>query len=54
MIQTMWYDSNEMITKNKNQVFLGGTCGDNDWRTGFINDLVKSGVDKNKLFNPVV
>ena len=43
-----------MITATKNQVFLGGTCGNNNWREDFINDLVNMGVKAEKLFNPVV
>jgi len=35
-------------------VFLGGTVGNNPWRTKFIQDLVSHGVEHSKLFNPVV
>ena len=35
-------------------IFLGGTCGSNDWREGFIDSLVKRGVPEADLFNPVV
>lgn len=36
------------------KVFLGGTCGNNDWRNGFISRLSERGVDSNLLFDPVV
>ena len=36
------------------QVFLGGTCGNNDWRDGFIKRVVARGVPRSALFNPVV
>jgi len=35
-------------------VFLGGTCGNNVWRHGFIARLVARGVPAESLFNPVV
>lgn len=35
-------------------VFLGGTCGSNDWRTGFIEAILQRGVPETRLFNPVV
>ena len=35
-------------------VFLGGTCGQNAWRTGFIARLIARGVPSELLFNPVV
>lgn len=35
-------------------VFLGGTCGGNNWREGFIASLVAQGVSPEALFNPVV
>lgn len=35
-------------------VFLGGTCGNNQWRKPFIIELVANGVDPKCLFNPVV
>ena len=38
----------------KNMVFLGGTCGNNNWRDGFINRLARRGVTRDALFNPVV
>lgn len=39
----------------KNQlVFLGGTCGKNDWRLGLIERLIARGVPAEALFNPVV
>ena len=34
------------------QVFLGGTCGNNDWRDGFIERVVARGVPRSALFNP--
>jgi len=38
----------------KKQVFLGGTCGNNNWRDGLIERLVDRGVPSAALFNPVV
>jgi hypothetical protein len=39
----------------KNQtVFLGGTCGKNNWRLGLIERLLARGVPSEALFNPVV
>lgn len=38
----------------KNRVFLGGTCGGNNWREGFMARLVMRGVSRDALFNPVV
>lgn len=38
----------------KGLVFLGGTCGNNNWRDGFIQRLTDRGVDPENLFNPVV
>ncbi len=38
----------------KKQVFLGGTCGNNDWRDGLIERLTGQGVPSEALFNPVV
>lgn len=35
-------------------VFLGGTCGENNWRDGFIAEAVSKGVPQEALFNPVV
>lgn len=35
-------------------VFLGGTCGKNNWRDALIAALVARGVAADKLFNPVV
>jgi hypothetical protein len=35
-------------------VFLGGTCGKNIWRKGFIERLMACGVDPKWLFDPVV
>jgi hypothetical protein len=37
-----------------NLVFLGGTCGNNIWRPGFIEALVALGVPAESLFDPVV
>lgn len=38
----------------KKQVFLGGTCGNNNWRDGLIQRLTELGVPLSALFNPVV
>ena len=38
----------------KNMVFLGGTCGNNEWRVGLIARLIARGVPAEALFNPVV
>jgi hypothetical protein len=35
-------------------VFLGGTCGNNNWRDGLIERLTARGVPSGTLFNPVV
>ena len=35
-------------------IFLGGTCGNNDWRDGLIERMVARGVPAAGLFNPVV
>ena len=35
-------------------VFLGGTCGNNNWREAFIAELISRGVNPDLLFNPVV
>lgn len=35
-------------------IFLGGTCGANNWRVSFIDELVKRGVKPEAIFNPVV
>lgn len=35
-------------------VFLGGTCGGNNWRLDVIDQLVGLGVPSDALFNPVV
>lgn len=43
-----------MNRDKKNQVFLGGTCGNNKWRDSFIEDLIESGVSEEKIFNPIV
>jgi hypothetical protein len=39
---------------SKRLIFLGGTCGNNDWRLHLINRLVERGVVSSDLFNPVV
>lgn len=44
----------EQMNVVKPVVFLGGTCGKNDWRLDFIKQLVTLGVNKDCLFNPVV
>jgi len=33
---------------------LFGTCGNNEWRYGFVNELVARGVSREELFNPVL
>ncbi len=38
----------------KYSIFLGGTCGNNTWRDGFIARLVKRGIPPEALFNPIV
>jgi hypothetical protein len=45
-----------MNTKEQKQtfVFLGGTCGKNDWRKALIKHLAERGVDPSYLFDPVV
>jgi hypothetical protein len=35
-------------------VFLGGTCGNNNWREGFIQRMVRRGCRRGWFFNPVV
>lgn len=35
-------------------IFLGGTCGNNNWRNDFTSELVKRGVPPEAIFNPVV
>jgi len=42
-----------MTTQTK-LVFLGGTCGKNNWRKPLIDKLVSRGVSADCLFNPVV
>jgi broad specificity polyphosphatase/5'/3'-nucleotidase SurE len=37
-----------------NLIFLGGTCGNNTWRTAFIEQLLARGVSGEVLYNPVV
>lgn len=36
------------------KLFLGGTCGNNNWRDDFIQHLVDNGIDRQVIFNPVV
>lgn len=36
------------------KLFLGGTCGNNNWRKGFIKSLIDKGVKPELIFNPVV
>jgi len=35
-------------------VFLGGTVGNSKWRDSFTERLVAAGVEKERIFNPVV
>ncbi len=35
-------------------IFLGGTCGGNNWRGPFIEILAERGIPAEKIFNPVV
>lgn len=35
-------------------IFLGGTCGNNNWRESFTEDLIQAGVPAESIFNPVV
>lgn len=35
-------------------VFLGGTCANNNWRESFIAALVTAGVPADTIFNPVL
>lgn len=35
-------------------VFLGGTCGKNNWRQSFTERLIAGGVSAESIFNPVV
>lgn len=35
-------------------IFLGGTVGNNPWRDAFIAALVSRGIDRDRLFDPVV
>lgn len=48
------YPYDNPATLPKKEVFLGGTCGGNNWREGFIAKLVACGVPASALFNPVV
>jgi len=36
------------------RIFLGGTCGNNNWREPFTETLVSQGVPRDIIFNPVV
>lgn len=38
----------------KRLIFLGGTVGNNTWRTSFTEQLLALGVAKEEIFNPVV
>lgn len=38
----------------KKLLFLGGTCGANQWRETFMAKLIEQGVPAERLFNPVV
>lgn len=35
-------------------IFLGGTCGANNWRETFTSSLMGNGLSANAIFNPVV
>jgi hypothetical protein len=35
-------------------LFLGGTCGNNNWREGFTRRLLDGGVAEQAVFNPMV
>jgi len=35
-------------------IFLGGTCGNNDWRNRLFTDLNRAQVSTDNLYNPVV
>jgi hypothetical protein len=35
-------------------VFLGGTCGKNNWRAQFISELLAANIPAHRIFNPVV
>lgn len=35
-------------------VFLGGTCGQNEWRKGFLRQATSVGFPAEMFFNPVV
>ncbi len=48
------YPHENKATLPVKQVFLGGTCGGNNWREGFIAALMCKGVPASALFNPVV
>lgn len=39
---------------NEDLYFLGGTCGNNDWRDKLIAALQALGINTDQLFNPVV
>jgi len=42
------------MSDQKQLLFLGGTCGNNDWRTNFTKELISGGVPADDIFNPVV
>ncbi|MGD8373897.1 MAG: nucleoside 2-deoxyribosyltransferase domain-containing protein [Candidatus Woesebacteria bacterium] len=35
-------------------VFLGGTCGNNNWRNGFVDRMVARGCRRGWFYDPVV
>lgn len=37
-----------------NLIFLGGTVGNNNWRSEFTANLISLGFSSNEIFNPVV
>src|SRR3989344_3965423 len=59
MVRCLYYISNWECTElfggyMSKVVFLGGTCGANQWRKGFIERLVARGIPSERLFDPVV
>lgn len=47
----------ETVTKEASTItliFLGGTCGGNNWRAPFTEILEERGIPSDKIFNPVV
>ena len=38
----------------KNAIFLGGTCGNNNWRDGFMARMSARGLPIEAMFNPIV